>query len=56
MVYVRPRTGRDQELINSVLRPMKRRFPRGPIPGAQGRMSQYGAKHLRNYKPQNHYQ
>ena len=55
MVYVRPAHGRDQELINSVLRPLKRRFPRGPIPGSQSRMVRYGEKHLRSYRPQNNY-
>ena len=52
MVHVRPLNGRDQELINSVLRPYKRRFPRGPIQGAQSKMRQYGEKHLRTYRPQ----
>ena len=55
MVYVRPATGRDQELINSILRPLKRRFPRGPIAGAQERMKRYGEKHLRFYRPQADY-
>ena len=55
MVYVRPRTGRDQELINSILRPLKRRFPRGPIAGAQLRMRRYGEKYLRFYRPQAEY-
>ena len=55
MVHVRPLNGRDQELINSVLRPYKRRFPRGPIQGAQTKMKQYGEKHLRTYRPQSDY-
>ena len=55
MVYVRSHQSRDQELINSILRPLKRRFPRGPIPGAQNRMKQYGLKHLKTYRPQTDY-
>ena len=55
MVYIRSHPGRDQELINNILRPLKRRFPRGRIAGAQSRMIRYGEKHLRHYKPQSDY-
>ena len=52
MVLVRSAHSRDQDFINSKLRPSKQRFPRGSIPGAQLKMKNYGAKKLRTYKPQ----
>ena len=50
MVSVRAQSCRDQDFINSKLRPNKRRFPRGPVPGSQAKMKQYGRRHLRYYK------
>ena len=55
MVIVRIRSCRDQDFINSKLRPNKRRFPRGPIPGSQIKMKNYGRQHLRFYKIQQPY-
>ena len=52
MVSVRLQSCRDQEYINSKLRPHKRRFPRGPIPGSQRKMKLYGQQQLRKYKTQ----
>ena len=52
MVTVRIKYGRDQEFINSKIRPYKRRFPRGNIPGAKDKMKSYGAQELRSYRPQ----
>ena len=52
MVTVRIKFGRDQEYINSKLRPFKRRFPRGNIPGAQEKMKRYGINELRYYRTQ----
>ena len=52
MVTVRVKYGRDQEFINSKIRPYKRRFPRGTIAGAKERMKDYGLRELRKYRPQ----
>ena len=52
MVTVRVKYGRDQEFINSKLRPFKRRFPRGSVPGAKDKMKHYGLSELRLYRPQ----
>ena len=52
MVTIRVKFGRDQEYINSKLRPYKRRFPRGSIPGAKEQMKNYGFRELRYYKSQ----
>ena len=55
MVIVRPLQSRDQDFINSKLRPHKRKFPRGPIAGAQLKMRSYGRHKLRSYRPQAEY-
>ena len=52
MVITRSQACRDQDFVNSKLRPNKLRFPRGTIPGAKQKMLRYGEKHLRNYRPQ----
>lgn len=52
MVTVRVKFGRDQDFINSKIRPYKRRFPRGNIPGAKEQMKNYGSQELRPYRPQ----
>ena len=52
MVIIRYRFGMDQEVVNQILRPHKQRFPRGKIPGAQARMTQYGERKLLSYRPQ----
>ena len=52
MVTVRIKYGRDQDFINSKLRPFKRRFPRGSIPGAKERMNSYARTELRFYRGQ----
>ena len=52
MVILRAKYGRDQDYINSKLRPTKQRFPRGRIEGASERMRHYGMYHLRHYRPQ----
>ena len=44
--------GLKQEHINSILRPHKQKFRRGPIPGAQAKMKQFGEKNLLFYRPQ----
>ena len=56
MVIVRALCGKDQEYINSRLRPNKRKFPTGRIPGAQLKMTSYGQYRLRSYQPMNRYQ
>ena len=56
MVVVRALCGRDQDYINSRLRPNKRKFPTGRIPGAQLKMKSYGQYRLRTYKPMSNYQ
>ena len=52
MVICRAKYGRDQEYINSKLRPHKQRFPRGRIDGATELMKDYGLRQLRRYRPQ----
>ena len=52
MVLIRSQSARNQDYINSKLRPFKRRFPPGPIPGAQTKMREYGHRKLRQYLPQ----
>ena len=52
MVIVRGAHARDQDFINSKLRPSKQRFPRGAIPGSQEKMKNYGIRRLRTYRPQ----
>ena len=52
MVTLRVKFGRDQEFINSKLRPYKRRFPRGSIPGVKEKMKNYGVQELRHYRTQ----
>ena len=55
MVTIRIKYGRDQEFINSKLRPFKRRFPRGSVPGAREKMNRYGRQELRLYRGQTKY-
>ena len=52
MVILRIKYGRDQDYINSKLRPSKQRFPRGRIEGAGELMRNYGYHQLRRYRPQ----